>query len=85
MALWELKELSTTGKMPEDCVPLSEKAQDYLNIGLGLIFFLKKSFNLYPNSSKQDGFVSLLDNQTSCIRRPICTKQKQKTNSSFAD
>ena len=52
MTLWELKELSTTGKIPEDCVPLSEKAQDYLNIGLGLIFFLNKSFNLYPNSSE---------------------------------
>lgn len=52
MTLWELKELSTTGKIPEDCVPLSEKAQDYLNIGFGLIFFPNKSFNLYPNSSE---------------------------------
>ena len=50
MTLWKLEELSTTGEVHEDCVPLSEKAHDYLNIGLGLIFFLNKSFNLYPNS-----------------------------------
>lgn len=39
MTLWELEDLSATGEIPEDCVPVSEKAQDYLNIGLGLIFF----------------------------------------------
>lgn len=52
MTLWELEELSTTGEIPEDCVPLSEKAHDFLNIGLGFIFFLNKSFNLCPNSGE---------------------------------
>lgn len=26
MTLWELEDLSATGEIPEDCVPVSEKA-----------------------------------------------------------